>query len=85
MAEKHWMAKATANSHGQFAAKAKKAGKSTRAFAEANVHAKGLLGKQARLALVLMGAKGSGKSNMSEAGDKRTLGQKLYTPMGGGG
>ena len=82
---KHFIAEATKNAHGQFAAKAKKAGKSTRAFAEANVHAKGLLGKQARLALVLMGAKGSGKSNMENPGDKRTLGQKLYRPMGGGG
>lgn len=82
---KHWMAKATENSHGQFAAKAKKAGMSTKAFAESNVHADGLLGKQARLALTLMGAKGSGKSNAENPGDKRTLGQKLYRPMGGGG
>lgn len=82
---KNFIAKATANAHGQFAAKAKKAGMSTKAFAEANVHASGLLGKQARLALVLMGAHGGGKSNMENPGDKRTLGQKLYHPMGGGG
>lgn len=82
---KDWMKKATANAHGQFAAKAKAAGKSTRAFAESNVHASGLLGKQARLALTLMGAKGSGKSNAENPGDKRTMGQKLYKPMGGGG
>jgi hypothetical protein len=53
--EKHWIAGATDNAHGQFAAKAKKAGMSTRAYAEANAGAKGLLGKQARLALTLMG------------------------------
>lgn len=59
--------------------------KMTREFAESNVHAKGMVGKKARLALTMMGAKGAGKSNAANAGDKRTLGQKLYRPMGGGG
>lgn len=59
--------------------------KMTRAYAESNIHAKGAVGKKARLALTMMGAKGSGKSNAANPGDKRTLGQKLYRPMGGGG
>ena len=49
-----WIQKAVAGAHGQFAAKAKRAGMSTRAFARKKQHAAGLLGKQARLALVLM-------------------------------
>ncbi len=55
MAEK-WMAKAFANSHGQFKAKAKKAGMSTKAFAEKKKGAGGKTGKQANLALVGMKA-----------------------------
>ncbi len=55
-----WIKTATANSHGQFAAKAKAAGKSTREFAAANQSAHGLLGKQARLAKTLMGFKRGG-------------------------
>jgi len=51
---KKWMAKAFAGSHGQFRAKAKKAGKSTAAYAAEKEHAKGKLGKQARLAQVGM-------------------------------
>ena len=51
-----WMAKATANSHGQFRAKAEAAGKSTAEFAKEKEHAPGLLGKQARLAEALMGS-----------------------------
>lgn len=52
---KNWIAGATENAHGQFAAKAKKAGKSTREFAEMHKNSPGVLGKQARLALTLMG------------------------------
>lgn len=47
-----FLKKAFANSHGQFRAKAEKAGESTRAFAEKHKHDSGKLGKQARLALV---------------------------------
>ncbi len=47
---KKWMSKAFAGSHGQFKAKAKKAGMSTAAFAKEKEDAPGLLGKQARLA-----------------------------------
>jgi hypothetical protein len=54
---KHWMAKAFANAHGQFKAKAKKAGESTKEYASAEAGAKGKTGKQARLALVGMRAK----------------------------
>ena len=47
---KHWMKTAFAGSHGQFKAKAEKAGKSTAEFAREKEHAPGKLGKQARLA-----------------------------------
>ena len=57
----NFIAGATKNAHGQFAAKAKKAGLSTRAFAEKHKGAPGLLGKQARLALTLMGLGKKGK------------------------
>lgn len=50
----HWMKEAFAGSHGQFKAKAKKAGKSTAAYAKSKEHAGGKLGKQARLAEVGM-------------------------------
>ena len=52
---KHWMAKAFANSHGQFKAKAKAAGESTAEYAKEKEHAPGKLGKQARLARRGMG------------------------------
>jgi hypothetical protein len=52
---KKWIKGATANSHGQFAAKAKKAGESTAEFASEKSSAPGKLGKQARLASTLMG------------------------------
>jgi hypothetical protein len=54
---KHWMAKAFANAHGQFKAKAEKAGESTKEYAHEKEHAKGKTGKQARLALAGMRAK----------------------------
>ncbi len=61
---KKWIKKATANSHGQFRAKAEAAGKTTRAFAEEKKDAGGTLGKQANLALNLMGAShGSSKKS----------------------
>lgn len=55
MATKNWIAGATDNAHGQFKAKAEKAGKSTRTYAEEHKGDKGKTGKQARLALALMG------------------------------
>ena len=53
---KRWMQKATANAHGQFRAKAERAGESTEAYAEKEKSAPGKTGKQARLALALMGS-----------------------------
>lgn len=52
---KSWIKSATSNAHGQFAAKAKAAGKSTKEFAAEKASAPGKLGKQARLAETLMG------------------------------
>jgi hypothetical protein len=52
-----WIQKATANSHGQFKAKAQKAGMSTADYAQKMQHAKGKTGAQARLAATLMGLK----------------------------
>ena len=60
---KKWMSKAFSNSHGQFKAKAEKAGKSTAAFAREKENAPGKLGKQARLA---------------EAGMKASRGERWY-------
>lgn len=51
----NWIAGATKNSHGQFRAKAKAAGMSTRAYANKEASAPGKTGKQARLAKALMG------------------------------
>ena len=55
MAKKRWIKAATSGAHGQFAAKAKRAGKSTAEFASEKSDAPGKLGKQARLAQTLMG------------------------------
>ena len=62
MAGKKFIAKATANAHGQFRAKAEKAGETTREFANEKASAPGILGKQARLAKTLMGMNHSGGS-----------------------
>jgi hypothetical protein len=50
------MSKAFAGSHGQFKAKAQRAGKSTAAFAAEHEHDSGKTGQQARLAEVGMHA-----------------------------
>jgi len=67
---KHWIGGATKNSHGQFRAKAEKAGESTRLFAKKHEHDSGKIGKQARLAETLMG--------MSHGGKKKSRKQALY-------
>lgn len=67
---KKFMGQAFANSHGQFKAKAKKAGMSTRAYAAKEAGAPGLLGKQARLAEVGMNANHGKKSNPFKSGSK---------------
>jgi hypothetical protein len=59
---KKWIKKATANAHGQFAAKAEKAGETTREFASEKADAPGKLGKEARLASTLMGMHHGAKS-----------------------
>lgn len=62
---------------GAFSAKAKKAGKTVKQYAMEKQHDSGTLGKQARLALVLEGMHGGGKSKPTQAGDgqahKKTL------------
>lgn len=68
--KKKWIKKATANSHGQFRAKAEKAGESTHAFAEEHKGDSDRTGKQARLALALMGASGHT--------DSKRKGSRLY-------
>jgi len=51
--KKNWMKSAVKPSHkGLFTAKAKRAGMSVSAYAQKEKHAKGKLGKEARLALV---------------------------------
>jgi hypothetical protein len=55
MAKRKWIAGATANAHGQFRAKAEKAGESTKEFAKQHAGDSGKTGKQARLAETLMG------------------------------
>ncbi len=67
---KHWMSKAFAGAKGQFKAKAERAGKSTRAFAEAEKGAGGKIGKQANLALAGM--------NANHGGAKKSRGEKWY-------
>lgn len=75
MAKQLFMQSAVKPSHkGKFAAKAKKAGKSTEAYAEDEKHAPGTLGREARLALIFnkfrpgkKKAKGGGmRSRLSE-------------------
>jgi hypothetical protein len=51
---KRWISKATSGAHGQFRAKAEKAGESTSEFAAEHAGDSGKLGKQARLAKSLM-------------------------------
>jgi hypothetical protein len=59
--KKKWIQKATANSHGQFRRKAEAAGESTKEFAREHENSGGTLGKEANLALNLMGASGAAK------------------------
>lgn len=71
--KKKWIKGATEHAHGQFRAKAERAGESTHAFAEEHKGESGKTGKQARLALALMGASGhTGKK------DKKSRRATLY-------
>jgi hypothetical protein len=54
MAKHKFIKKATENAHGQFKAKAEKAGKATRQYAVEKSDAPGKLGEEARLAETLM-------------------------------
>lgn len=73
---KKFIQKATENAHGQFKAKAEAAGKSTKAFAEEKKGAPGKLGKQARLALALMGV--SHKGDKKKTRSAKEVRSKLY-------
>ena len=53
----NWISAATKHNHGAFREKARKAGMTTRAYAEKMKDSGGKTGKQARLALTLMGMK----------------------------
>lgn len=64
---KRWIQKATENAHGQFRAKAERAGESTRAFAEHEKGASGKTGEQARLAINLMSAAARRRKRYSHA------------------
>jgi len=77
MAEKKWIASATEDAHGQFAAKAKAAGMSTREYAEKHKGDKGKTGKQARLALTLMGMHHGKKEGKKHRSAKEIRG-KMY-------
>lgn len=79
---KKWIQAATANSHGQFRDKAKAAGKSTKEFAEEHKGSAGKLGKQARLALALMGAS-HGKKKKDTKQDSHTSASKRRKAMYG--
>ncbi len=67
---KKWIKGATENAHGQFRRKAEEAGMSTKAFAREKKDAGGSLGKQANLALNLMGASGAIKKPNKSRSEK---------------
>ena len=56
---------------------AAKAGKSPKAFAKANIHADGPVGKMARMYYMKLGLHGAGKSRMDAPGDGRKPNAKL--------
>lgn len=66
---KRWVAKATSGAHGQFRKKAESAGESTHEFAEQHKGDSGKTGKQAKLALVLMGMNHKGKHDLYKKKD----------------
>lgn len=75
--KKKWIQKATEDSHGQFKAKAEAAGKSTKEFAEEHKDSPGKLGKQARLALTLMGESKKSKE-VKKTRSAKEVRSKLY-------
>lgn len=86
MAEKRkWIKAATANAHGQFAAKAKAAGKTTAQYAAEKADAPGRLGKQARLAKTLMAMHHNEGGMVGSTGlmtDQRARAERMYKPKG---
>lgn len=77
---KNWIAGATANSHGQFRAKAQRAGMSTREYANKEASAPGKTGRQARLAKTLMGMKSGGRVKVMPGMDKPPMDNPNDTP-----
>ena len=73
--KKKFIKDATKDAHGQFKAKAEAAGKSTKEFAQEHKDSPGKLGKQARLALTLMGLSGADKKKSRSTNEVRN---KLY-------
>ena len=63
---------------GSLASMAEKANMSVSAFAKANVHDTGRLGKLVRLYYTQQGVHGDGKSNMQHPGDKRDSSTRVY-------
>lgn len=75
---KNWIKSATAGAHGQFKAKAERAGKSTAAFASEHSGDSGKLGKQARLAEALMSMHKGGKKKEESHSMGKSMTKKLY-------
>lgn len=76
MTKKMFIQKATENAHGQFKAKAEAAGMSTKEYAENHKHDTDKTGKQARLALTLMGL--SHKKETKKRKSSNEIRNKLY-------
>jgi len=63
---------------GSLSSRAARAGMDVGAYAKANIHTDGPVGKLARLYYLQQGVHGSGEAEMSRAGDKRSVADKLY-------
>lgn len=73
--KKKWIKAAVENAHGQFAAKAKAAGKSTAAYAREHENDPGKIGKQARLAETLMSMQHAHKT---KSASNKTIRNTMY-------
>lgn len=62
----------------KFTEMAKRAKKTPDAFAEANIHTDGEVGRLARLYYLMQGTHGGGKARMDTPGDTRSIGTRLY-------
>lgn len=72
---KKWIKAATENAHGQFKAKAEKAGKSTAAYAREHEGDDDKTGKQARLAETLMSMH---KAHKTKSASNKTIRHSFY-------